>query len=359
MPDPRAQRYAQALALYERNDPGAAALFESLLAEDPAHVAARYKLANLRKEAGALDAAMAGYTEVLRRDPAHAEAMNNLGAVLQMRGDNAGAENYYRRAIATNPGLAAPAANLGRLLQTLGRIDEAARVFSDALERGLDAGLFGHLLDAASGHGSARAPVSYVRETFDAFAAGFEQHLVGELRYEVPRRLAALVLGDNEGGEGRRFDILDLGCGTGLVGDALGAVAASLVGVDLSPKMLEEARRKGRYSALHEADILEWLVSAPRDRFDLVVAADVFIYIGELERVFREVARVLRKTGKFGFSAETCAEAPWRLLPTGRYAQSDGYVLDLASRNSLRIGGRVPVEIRGGVPGMLYFAEKC
>jgi predicted TPR repeat methyltransferase len=359
VPDPRAELYARALALYERNDPEAAMLFERVLADDPANISARYKLANVRKDSGALDAAMAGYLEVLRLDSKHAEAMTNLGAVLQLRGDIAGAETFYRRAIETNPGLAEPAANLGRLLQSLGRIEEAAHVFSSALARGLDAGLFGHLLDAASGHSSARAPVSYVRETFDAFAAEFEQRLVGELKYEVPSRVAALVLGDAGRGQRPRLDILDLGCGTGLAGIALAAAAGSLVGVDLSPKMLVEARRKGCYTDLHEADILEWLVTAPHDRFDLVVAADVFIYVGELERVFHEVARVLRVTGKFAFSVETCVAARWRLLPTGRYAQSDDYVLELASRNRLRIGASKPVEIRRGVPGMLYLAEKC
>jgi predicted TPR repeat methyltransferase len=143
---------------------------------------------------------------------------------------------------------------------------------------------------------TARAPGSYVRETFDSFAAGFEQRLVGELDYRVPAELAELVR--RHGAAAAPMDVLDLGCGTGLVGDALGPLAAMLAGVDLSPRMLEEARAKGRYSALHEADIADWLAGAADACFDLVIAADVFIYIGELEQVFRHCARVLRRPAR-------------------------------------------------------------
>src|SRR5581483_5969229 len=106
--------------------------------------------------------------------------------------------------------------NLGRMLQSVGRNEAAAAVFVEAQTRGLDAGVFGHLLAAARGAGaaadtlapSARAPEAYVRQTFDAFAQGFEQRLVGELGYDVPQRLVALALRDWK--PGAAPDVLDL-----------------------------------------------------------------------------------------------------------------------------------------------------
>ena len=263
--------------------------------------------------------------------------------------------------MASNPGLAAPALNLGRLLQERGRNVEAARIYALAQERGLDASLFGHLLAAIEGkQAGAQAPPSYVRETFDAFAPGFEQRLVGELGYGVPDALEALVCGPaGVADAGARLDILDLGCGTGLVGDALGAKAKSLVGVDLSPRMLGEARSKGRYTDLQEADIAAWLADAEPARFDLAVAADVFIYIGALEAVFAGVARCLRSPGWLAFSVESCGGDRWQLLPSGRYAQSEIYIAKLAARHGYTVCARQAAQIRRGAAGALYLLHKA
>ncbi|MBM3345402.1 MAG: methyltransferase domain-containing protein [Betaproteobacteria bacterium] len=361
--------YAAALARYEAGDASAAALFDAVLAAYPAHVPARYKLANLHKEAGELDAAEAGYAEVLRRQPAHAEALNNLGAIHQLRGAPAAAETCYREAIASDPALPAPALNLGRLLIDAGRMAEAERVFADAQARSLDAGLFGHLRAAAGGgsgdaragvaNGAARAPESYVRETFDAFAGGFEQRLVGELDYRVPAQLVALAR--RRVGAAGGLDVLDLGCGTGLVGQSLerpGTLARSLVGIDLSTRMLDEARRKACYTSLQQADIAAWLAGAPGAHFDLVIAADVFIYFGELDAVFADVGRTLRAGGLFAFSVETTEQGRWQLLRSGRYAQSDAYIAELYSRHGLILEERLPVAIRRGVAGALFLLRK-
>ena len=175
--------------------------------------------------------------------------------------------------------------------------------------RKCDAGLFGHLLAAARGEASAPAPASYVRETCAAFAPGFEHRPFGDLDYRVPQGIADLVRGHaaalvaNRGAA--RLDVFDLGCCTGLVGDAPGGLAASMVGVDLSPRTLEAARKKGGYAHLHEADIVAWLAAAPAAQFDLVVGADVFVHSGDLIGVFRDTVRALRRRGMIAFSIES------------------------------------------------------
>ena len=149
--------FSAALGSYERDElVAAAAGFEQVLAADPAHVEARYKLANVRKEQGDLTAAESHYLDVLRRAPDYAEALNNLGAVHEMSGRPSEAEARYRESIAQRVDLAPPYANLGRLLQSQQRHDEAAALYRRALERGLDQALFRHLLDAVSGASIAR-----------------------------------------------------------------------------------------------------------------------------------------------------------------------------------------------------------
>lgn len=343
--------YAAACAFYDREQPAQAVpLFEQVLAEQPGHIEARYKLANSYKELQRNDAAAAQYRALLARDPRHGEALNNVGALYQAQGLFDTAENCYRQAIAYRPGLAPPYVNLGRILQGQGQHEAAAQVYRRALEQGLDAGLFGHLLAALSGAGAPRAPQAYVRETFDAFAPGFEQRVVGELGYRVPELLAALVLP----GLPPEAQGLDLGCGTGLAGAALRGRLAALTGVDLSARMLELAAAKGCYTALHEAELSNWLSGAPAAAFDLVLAADVFIYIGDLEDTFAGVARVLRPGGQFAFSIELCEGQDYRLQETGRYAQSPAYVAALAGRHGLALRHTQPWEVREGMPGRLF-----
>jgi len=363
---PVAAAYRAALHAYEHNDLALAArLFEQVLAAAPAHGEARYKLGNVRKEQGNWAAAEAHYREVLRLSPQHAEALNNLGAVCQMRDAPGEAERCYRQAMGASPFLAQPYINLGRLLQSAGRHGEARGVYETALAQGGDAGVFGHLRDAigndfpAVSLSSARAPEAYVRATFDAFAGDFDRHLREDLGYRVPDRLAVLLrehCGDfsTDG----TLEVLDLGCGTGLVGDALDTAAVTLTGVDLSGQMLEAARRKGRYAALHQSDIASWLSAAGVSAFDRVIAADVFIYLGKLDGIFSDVARCLRPGGAFAFSLETCEGADYRLLSSGRYAQSGAYVEGLAAALDLRLLVKEPAAIRQGVAGLLYLFQR-
>lgn len=385
MIDPQTEAlYQVALGHYDREDDRRAAeLFDAVLRRDPGHAGAAYKLGNLRKAAGRLGEAAKLYDRVLKREPGHAEARNNLGAVLQAGGRPEAAELCYREALRVRPSLAQPWLNLGRLLQEQGRNFEAAALYRDALVAGHDAGVFGHLkaaaegaTEGATGQGAPRAPDAYVRETFNAFAVSFDARL-DSLGYRVPRRLAdllgaALAARPAPGGEARGLDVLDLGCGTGLSGAALTGLPGgltSLTGVDLASAMLAEAQKRGPYTRLEQAEASAWLAAAPVSAFDVVIAADVFIYIGDMGPSMTAIARVLRPGGLFAFSVEAgdrdeAGEAQasglpggWRLLPSGRYAQTRGYVERLALVHGFRIAAAEPETIRQGSPGMLYLFE--
>ena len=144
-----------------------------------------------------------------------------------------------------------------------------------------------------------------------------------------------LVQGLQALGPRRYPSVLDLGCGTGLCGPLVRPLADRLDGVDLSAGMLARARETGVYDQLFEADIGDWLGGAQRQD-DLVLAADVFIYVGALEPVFRGVADILAPGGVFAFSVEALPDAEdFRLMPSLRYAHSQAYVRRLAAQHGL------------------------
>lgn len=328
--DAAAARFAAGVQLLDSGDFVAAEReLRRALELRPGHAETHYKLANACKERGKLTEAERHYLAALALDPSHAEAHNNLGAALQLMQRAEAAQANYRRAIALKPGLSQPYLNLGRLLQQLGKASEARACYVQALAQGLDRGVFQHLLDAAQGARTAQAPPAYVRATFDSFAQQFDRHLVDTLDYRIPDMLSSAV---RELSPPAQMDILDLGCGTGLCGDCLRDLARRMVGVDLAPKMLELARGRGCYQELAQAEIGQYLPSQARASFDLVVAADVLIYIGDIGQVVCEVARVLRPGGWFAFSIEQPSQAcdNYRLEQSGRYAQSLVYVRNLA-----------------------------
>jgi predicted TPR repeat methyltransferase len=147
----------------------------------------------------------------------------------------------------------------------------------------------------------------------------------------VPEALANLVQTELEADA----FVIDLGCGTGLVGKALAGSGARLTGVDLSARMLEIAARRDAYAKLEQGELVDVLARMPAGSARAVLSADVFIYIGDLAAVFAAVARVLAPRGLFAFSVEGLESGSYQLQPTGRYAQSPAYLRSLAALTGL------------------------
>ena len=203
-----------------------------------------------------------------------------------------------------------------------------------------------YLLDALCGRAYSAAPISYLEQHFDAFAPSFDAKLVDILQYRVPQHLAALA------GRHRQTaaDILDLGCGTGLAAEPLGAFGGRVTAVDVAGGMLAEAAKRGLYAKLVKAEAIAYLEQQVA-RFDLVFAADMLVYIGDLAPLFAAAARALRPGGLFCLSIESGAAAV-TLLPSGRFAHGPDSVRALAARDfallddvrqDLRLEGRAQV----------------
>ena len=350
--------FEQALARLRADDlAGAGELLERVLAADPAHGAAHYQLGNVRRDLGDHPAAERHFRRALELEPGRAEAHNNLGVLQEVGGYADEAVASYRRAVQAMPTLTQAYLNLGRLLMVLGRRDEAAQCYRDGVASSDKPSIFAHLLAALDGRATDAAPADYVRATFDGFARDFDQRLINVFDYHVPEAIARSVR-RVRAFEPRSADVLDLGCGTGLSGAAVAGMSKRIVGVDVSRAMLQEARPRGCYQELAEAEVLGWMRAAEPGQFDLVIAADVLVYFGDLAPIFEQAMRLLRPDGLFAFSIEVSDDADFRLQDSGRYAQSAAYIARLAREHGFAVALRADQPIRKPIVGLLYVLSR-
>ncbi|MBN9261886.1 MAG: methyltransferase domain-containing protein, partial [Hyphomicrobium sp.] len=190
-------------------------------------------------------------------------------------------------------------------LLAAGRLDDATRDTSALLA--LDPGnpIYTYYDARAHGQTPEHQPAELNRLLFDAGSHIFDQQLVQGLRYRLPQQVAQQILAAYPD---KRFDLLDLGCGTGLLGARLGKLQGRMVGVDVSPKMLEQAGRHGLYDHLEVADLHDALRAAEAASWDVVAALDVAVYIGDMREAIAAAWRVLIPGGRLVFSCESGPE---------------------------------------------------
>ena len=324
--------------------------------------------------------------KALELDPGLARAWYDLATLDANVGNTAVAANLFRKAVAAKPDFPAAWNGLGRVLLKLGKNQEAADAFDHSaratrgelaadqaaekagepatiadLERKLTA------TDAVNLHFAlaSRYPVftpttlprSSLSDLFNNYAPTFDESLVDKLKYRVPEQIVEAVAAARKGTDEKPLDILDLGCGTGLCGRLLRAIAARLCGVDLSAGMIEKARERGVYDQLDVGELVDVMKRSPRS-FDLVIAADVFIYVGDLAEVFEAAAACLRPGGLFVFSVEAGGGERYNLaIKIRRYAHSKPYLRRLAAMCGFEEVSLEPIVIRMEnreiVPGFL------
>lgn len=285
--------------------------------------------------------------------PTDYEAFNNLGVTLRALGKFEQAVSCYKRAIELKPDYPEPHGNLGDVLRDQGKYQEALASYHRKLKLTPDDGGVLHQVASLSGMTTDRAPDKYVEGVFDDYADRFDAHLQNVLQYDAPGKLVAMV-SRHAAPPTEKWDVLDLGCGTGLMGEAVAPLARQLVGVDLSIKMLEKARARQLYQRLLHADLLTMMKGEPASSYDLILAADVFVYIGRLDDVVAEGRRLLRPGGVFAFSIEALEATPdatgvagdYELQTSGRYRQSAAYIERLAHHNGFTLLDMTPTTIR-------------
>jgi predicted TPR repeat methyltransferase len=267
--------------------------------------------------------------KALELTPEFAEAHHNMGNIYRHYGQIKKASESYRRSVELRPNNAQAWRNLGASLQKINDLSGAKEAYRESLNIEPQNPDAIHMISALEGEVSNAPPDGYVQALFNSYASSFETDLVNNLNYHVPETIAKIIqtLHGNQGLQLNKFSNgLDLGCGTGLVGNYLDPVTENLVGVDVAPEMLSIAREKSIYSRLEECDILEFLKNSKKNSYDIVVAADVFVYFSDLGEVFSQVNRVLCNGGIFTFSLEKSESDQIELSISGRYKHSQGYV---------------------------------
>lgn len=254
-------------------------------------------------------------------------------------GDFAAAADLLAEVTALAPGWAAGWFALAQARQNAGNRLGAREAFRHCA--GLDPDdVLAARLHLARLEGTNAAPEmspAYVRGLFDQYAAGFDEHLTGALRYRGPEVLrAAIMTACAAKGRAARFArVLDLGCGTGLMARILATDADAIAGVDLSPRMAAQAEATRLYDKVTTGDVVEFL----RDQTtttDLIVAADVLVYIGDLEPLLGAMAPILARDGFVAFTVQKQDMPGYSLGPDMRYHHSRAYLSEVATAHGFR-----------------------
>ena len=303
--------------------------YEKALDIKPDYADAHNNLAITLQGLDQLDAAVERYKKALAIKPDYAEAHYNLGDTLHKLGQLDASVRSYEKAIAIKPDYAEAHNNLGNTLKRLGQLDAAVRNYKKALDIKPDYVVPQHMINALTGNTSTKPPKEYVKNLFDDYAERFDDSLVKQLQYKLPFLIKELILKLDP--PRNKFErVIDLGCGTGLTGKELRDISNNLTGIDISSNMVNKARKLDVYDCLIEGDVVD-ILSSSKEKYDLFIALDVFIYIGELTKIIKTVRQCCNKNALFIFSIETQKEDGYSLLKSARYAHSDNYILSIAS----------------------------
>ena len=295
-----------------------------------------------------------------------------LGICLAKQARYDEAEAHWRCVLDENPDDPSALGWLGTCLNGLDRRDEACVVLERAVALWPGNTSLPFHLAIARGEMPRTQPREMMQQLFDSYASRFDQHLVEQLKYGVPSRVAEIIRERHPAADlqqsdlsGAGISVLDLGCGTGLLGVHLGKTGGAFVGVDVSPKMLEKASRHGVYTDLRQSELLEELQRTPAQSYDYLVANDVFIYVGDLSEVIPAAFTALRSGGALIFSCETAEESEGDLVlrKSKRYAHSRNSMELLCRQAGFSSCDMESVELRldgGTVPiaGFIAVAQK-
>ncbi len=337
---------------------------------NPAQDAGELVLAGVElHQLGRIDEAVKAYRRALEKDPDLPDAHNLLGMILIDEGKNREAAAHIARAVEISPEVAQYHLNLGNAFSAgeadelaveaferaarldptntvarfnrgqawlrQNRSEEAVRAFREvlAIEPGHSRASF--LVAGMTGEQRDAPPPEYVAELFDDYANRFEQHVQAKLSYKIPSELRDAVA-EVVALPRASWNVVDLGCGTGLCAPLFRDSACQLVGSDLSARMVAESQGRGLYDALYVEDLLETLARA--EGVDLITAADVFIYVGALAATLSAARSALKPGGLLAFSIEHHdGDGEFRLLASCRYAHTVGYVRRLAGDNGFEV----------------------
>ncbi|MFH0782693.1 MAG: tetratricopeptide repeat protein [Pseudomonadota bacterium] len=345
-PDDPAHYINLGAVLEARNDLDEARdTYEKALEISPSHPKLLNNYGKLLHQLGLSARGLELLEQAVRIEPDYPLALNNLGVIHSERGDLELAGKCLEKSADLDPDNVSTLYNLAGIYNAQNDYPRAQTILNRLLSIDPDHPAAHHMLAALSGITPASAPRQYVEEIFDKYAHRFDVHLEKALGYTAPSVLAAMV--KNALPASLPFaSAIDLGCGTGLSGATFREITTRLVGVDVSALMLTKAREKNLYDRLEHAEILAFL-QGNGENYDLFIAADVLIYLGDPKPFFSAIAARSKGIGIVSCSIEQTQQTDeYTLLPSGRYAHNPLYLVACATEAGFSVHDHQPHKIR-------------
>lgn len=329
---------------------------------DPRNPQVLARMADVAHDAQQIDQALIWLNQLAAVMPQNLGVKLLIATDLRRLGRNVEAIQRYDELLAIQPQNNAALLGRAQAFHAKGDEESALKDCEVLLEREPGNEEYRFLKALISGQTPPSQPGAVVKGLFDPIAYTFDEHLVLGLKYKLPKQVADII---KDKYPDLKLNVLDLGCGTGLLGVCLGRINGFLIGVDLSEQMTAQAIRHNVYDRFHHVNVLDALAETPASLYDVIAALDVFIYVGDLSSAIPNAHRILVPGGRLIFSCETAAEdeADLVLRPTGRYAHKRSQVealcraagfADVAIEdNDLRIEQDQPIA------GFLVVAQKA
>ncbi len=305
--------------------------YEEAISIKPDYAETYYNLGDLYHKLGQLDKAVRNFKKVIVINPDYSQKhKNKILTVIYFfsKGQVTDALETLELLIETNSKDALLFNMLGGCYVNLRQFKMAIQSYEKALEIYPDYAIPQHMLNSLTGHTTKNPPKEYVKNLFDDYAERFDDSLVQGLQYKLPFMIKDII--QKVSSNYKYPKTIDLGCGTGLSGGGLREISEHLSGIDISENMILKAKDLNIYDILHTGDIVEVLNSV-QEKYDLFVALDVLIYVGEVESIFKAVHKFCNNESLFIFSTEIQEKDGYSLLKSSRYSHSDSYIMNNAS----------------------------
>lgn len=297
------------------------------------------------------------YQKALELNPNNPNVMTYLGVNLKKIKKYDEAIEILTKSTTLDPNQDEPYHNLGLIFLAQGRDKLAKENFAKVISSNPNFDEAKHFLSSLDGKAPKTAPKKYVENLFDDFSENFEGVLIKDLKYDAPKKLINIIRRHNQNTLGT---VLDLGCGTGILGEKIKPYCDQLVGVDLSSNMLLKAKKKNIYDELVHQDITEFLSSKPL-QYNYYIFTDVFIYIGDLRDIFRIIKERSEMGGALVFTTEDTKKDDYFLEKTGRFSHSKKYIKSLSQEFGYQIIHseiqNLRLENEKFIPGGYYLLE--
>ena len=327
----------------------------------PEHNLALYNLAYALNEKGEYQASLNIYQKLIEISPNHSRALCDIAYVYGKLNKHEISLSFLERAKLITPNDTNVHLKLGLTHKLSNNLKDAEASFKEAIRLDPDNQTAKYHLASINGDSSmTSSPDKYVKDLFDGYAETFDSQLIGQLKYKTPELIGDMV--KKHINDTQKYKTLDLGCGTGLAGIYLKNISDYMVGIDLSSKMLKKAEQRNIYNELIVSGIEQYFETHDFQP-NIVVSADVFVYIGDISKIFKDVSKSLQDDGLFVFSTEDTQDSNLFILKeSGRFAHNENYIHSLADTYDLKLIDSQKTIIRydAGKPihGQIYLLKK-